>query len=250
MARKKSAVPTPEEQERTRALVVEKWQRERDLQAEKFLDGDGWPEIYSTWKRRMEDFAAPLDPLFQDVPILDTTGHHVGENYPHWWRPDAFERKKGEILNQLKLGRVIDPFVGGHYDNHHTKSIWQTVRHLWNAREELEIVAAIMIAGSIFLRTGGRRAGRLPEDWPDHNSLDAVNRLANARWDGNEHRDGWMHVMSDPFPANHNADNHYGVKSLRGLIEYFAVEHAASLLSFRLVNIRFISREKPVMQVV
>lgn len=61
----------------------------------------------------MEDFAAPLDPLFQDVPILDTTGHHVGENYPHWWRPGAFERKKGEILNQLKLGRQIEKFRPG-----------------------------------------------------------------------------------------------------------------------------------------
>jgi hypothetical protein len=70
-------------------------------------------------------------------------------------------RHRDEVLNQIKLGRVIYPFVDP--DFHLTKSIGQTVRHLWKHRDDPEIVAAIMIAGSIFLRTGGRRGGRLPK---------------------------------------------------------------------------------------
>jgi len=122
--------------------------------------------------------------------------------------------------------------------------------HLWKHRDDPEIVAAIMIAGSIFLRTGGRRGGRLPEGWPDYQCVKAVEALANARWDGNEYGPGWMHVMSDPFPGNQPDDEEYGIKSLRGLVQYFAVEHAATLLLYRLVNVRLVGAEQPKSQLV
>ena len=240
MARKKAtATPSipPLSYEEQQALVVGK-----------FLDGDGWDSIYRTWKERMEDFAVPLDPLFMDVPILDTTGNYEREDHPDWWHHQNIARHRDEVLNQIKLGRVIYPFVDP--DFHLTKSIGQTVRHLWKHRGDPEIVAAIMIAGSIFLRTGGRRGGRLPEDWPDYQCVKAVEALANARWDGNEYGPGWMHVMSDPFPGNQPDDEEYGIKSLRGLVQYFAVEHAATLLLYRLVNVRLVGAEQPKLQLV
>lgn len=204
--------------------------------------------IYRTWKERMDDFAVPLDPLFMDVPILDTTGKYEREDHPDWWHHQNITRHRDEVLNQIKLGRVIYPFVDP--DFHLTKSIGQTVRHLWKHRDDPEIVAAIMIAGSIFLRTGGRRGGRLPESWPDYQCVKAVEALANARWDGNEYGLGWMHVMSDPFPGNQPDDEEYGIKSLRGLVHYFAVEHAATLLLYRLVNVRLVGAEQPKLQLV
>jgi hypothetical protein len=84
----------------------------------------------------------------------------IGWKWNGWWRiaPRSIRKYSDKTIS---YGRVIYPFVDP--DFHLTKSIGQTVRHLWKHRDDPEIVAAIMIAGSIFLRTGGRRGGRLPE---------------------------------------------------------------------------------------
>jgi hypothetical protein len=243
VARKKTAVPTPDEQERARALVGEKWQRERELRVEKFLDGDGWPQIYLTWKRRMEEFAMPPDPLFMDVPIADKSGKYVGERQD-WWYHAHVDQHRASIVDGLGRNYVrlwdLDP--GARI----SKSIGQTVEHLWDHREEPEVVAAIMLAGSVFKRTRGRSSGRLADGWPSVDCIEAVERLANARWDGNEYCKGWSHMMSNPFPSSQRHHDHeYGIASLGGLINYFAMEHAATLLAHRLVNIRFIDAEKP-----
>jgi hypothetical protein len=132
MARKKAAA--------TPSIPPLRYEEQQALVVGKFLDGDGWDNIYRTWKERMDDFAVPLDPLFMDVPILDTTGKYEREDHPDWWHHQNIARHRDEVLNQIKLGRVIYPFVDP--DFHLTKSIGQTVRHLWKHRDDPEIVAA------------------------------------------------------------------------------------------------------------
>jgi hypothetical protein len=213
------------------------------LLVEKFLDGDGWDTIYRTWKRRVEEFAVPLDPLFMDIPIHDKTGKYVGGQKQDWWCHSNIEDHRARIIEGLNRDYVLMSLLDPNYRL--TKSIGQTVQHLWAHHAEPETVAAIMIAGSIFRRIHGRGRGRLPDDWPSYDCLLAVERVANERWNG-EPSSGWAHYHSDPFPANQANDEEYGIKSLKGLVEYFAVEHAATLLVCRLVNVRFIEREKPV----
>lgn len=56
---------------------LEKWERQRKKEIEKFLSGWNWERVFLTWRNRICDYPVSLEPLFTEIWVHDP-GYPVG----------------------------------------------------------------------------------------------------------------------------------------------------------------------------
>lgn len=210
------------------------WQAQFRKEAEAFMGNYDWSDIYLMWQRRIQEFAAPVTPLFLEIALFDS-GRPRNDNLDlTWWPRVDIEAKRNECEEHFKR------FPGTCGPAHETtyqgrKGELDTLNFLWAARHDTEQVAAVLISASLFTRFSGR--GRWnPNGWPNANCVDPVAEIARNQWKSEP--GFWHHANSQVLPFR-SEDFDYGISDLRGLIRYLAEEHAALLHQFAPVALHF-----------
>ena len=218
------------------------WQQQDKKAIATFLNGLGWKDVYTIWRRRISDFVAPTTPLFLEVLLHDPGNPHRDGVELAWWPRNELNALR------LKCQQHFDDYPGTLGPTHPNasqdrKGELQTLEFLWEHKDEPEQVAAVLLSASIFSRLYGRK-GRHPEKWPLFVCVEALSDMINERWRAESGY--WHHASTFVLPYS-NYDYVYQLDSLRSFVTYLAEEHAALLHQFAPVVVRFASERVPML---
>lgn len=207
----------------------------RRREVEEFREDWNWSRVFFHWKSRLDDFAIdPLD-LFVEVSVHDPA-HPTGRKPELSWWPGHRIRERQEYVQQhfLEWPGTHGPI---HVDNQR-KGELDTLQHLHEFKHDAEIVAAILIAASLFARLRSSRRDFPRERWPPFRCVEVLEVMAYHRWQGERYYIPWADTCTVVLPfINHDWD--YSITSLGTLIRYLAEEHAAVFSQCRPVAVNF-----------
>jgi hypothetical protein len=216
--------------------------QERQREEEEFIERWDWKRVFREWSRRIESFNVVLDPLFLTVNIHDPKNPTERESELSWWPTNEVHEVRASC--QRHFNRWPGTRGSPHPDGLPlTKGAIETVRYLWEQRADPEMVAAVLISGSLFSRLHSRRA-RYPDDWPKAHCVHRLDQWAREKWLGPNPGNPWHPLSTDVLPAM-SEDYVYKIDSMSALVRYLAEEHAATLHSYRAVEVRFVAAPDP-----
>jgi hypothetical protein len=199
-----------------------------------------WSRVFEVWKERMSEFNLNLDALFLPVQMHDASEPQIKSMMLAWW-------EKNDITeSHIICQRHFDHRGYGNELESISLSSGErtTLSHLWKHKSDLEMIAAILIAGSLFYRMGSSR-GDYPENWPSHQTADFLDQLTYKKWSKSSKRRAWSGFCTSVLPYT-NDDNHYKIDTMESLIRYIADEHALLFLNFQMMEINFGEKRDPI----
>jgi hypothetical protein len=204
---------------------------------EDFRGDWNWQRVFSKWKSRLEDFS--LDPLnlFVGVSVHDPAHPSDRPSEFSWW-PACRIREWQEYVQHhfLEWPGTRGPI---HVDNQR-KGELDTLQHLHEFKHDAEIVAAILIAASLFARLRSSRRQFPRDKWPPFRCVEVLEAMAYHRWQGEQPRIPWADTCTVVLPyVSHDWD--YSITDLGTLVRYLAEEHAAVFSQCRPVVVNFSS---------
>lgn len=212
------------------------WAEEaRRREVEEFQGDWNWSQVFFHWKSRLEDFAIdPLD-LFVKVSVHDPAYPIGRESELSWWPSSRIrERQEYVQLHFLQWPGTHGPI---HVDNQR-KGELDTLPHLYKFKDDAEIVAAILIAASLFARLRSSRRDFPRDRWPPFRCVEVLEDMAYRRWQGERFHIPWADTCTVVLPfISHDWD--YSITSLGTLTRYLAEEHAAVFCQCRPVIVNF-----------
>jgi hypothetical protein len=211
------------------------WQKHDRKMITAFMQKNDWKHIYWIWKKRLSDFATPINPLFHEAAIHDPGDpQRCGLEFA-WWPRNELDKRQHDSQKHFNLRPgtygPTHPFA---YQGN--KGELHTLELLWGYREAPEQLSAVLISASIFSRLSSRTA--YPEKWPAFVCVEALTHLVNDQW--RSESDYWHHANTTVLPYT-SSDSVYQLGDLRSFITFLADEHAALLHQFAPVAVRFTS---------
>jgi len=213
-----------------------------------------WHEIVEHWKDRISLFGVQIDPLFRTVnitaPVLPDK--EVEENA--YFCPQLAWAKTQELRSyQIDFQRRVDdgirllrdrgkPMHMGddpvyqtlmmRHRQHHVGAL-STLKMLWQAKGNIEIICAILILASYTLRQPGSAKDWLKNQyWPHLDIRSEIEDLALETIKQNDIEIHWDYRTTKPFPSDYVfdvSDSDYRIPEAEGLVRYLAEEHASIL---------------------
>ena len=122
-----------------------------DREANEFMRGRDWDDIYLSWEMRLDDFDVQPQPLFTEIVVHDPHFPTGREQFPTWCPAEKIAEY------QLSLQRHYDRYPGTYGPVRHyveRKGELTTVDYLWKYKDKSHAVAGILIAASLFARMG------------------------------------------------------------------------------------------------
>jgi hypothetical protein len=210
--------------------------RKTDDEVQQLISGWDWDRVFFIWASNLSRFGCGISPLFHSISVHDPSHPQGRPAMLAWWKKDEIQAET------IGLQRHLDFYPGTRALAHPSRRGEQdTVEFLWQYKDEPEVVAAILIAGSLFARLQSNRARYPVEDWPSFRAVSFLEKLAYARWGRAQ---GWHYACTDVIPI-YTDDSAYRIDDLYGLVRYLAEEHAALLSTFTPIVVNFVSDRDP-----
>jgi len=213
---------------------------EREQVTEKFLRGWTPKSIFEEWRREVTALGINPQHVVQDLWIgfAPWSGEEVqssdGMPLVEWW-PKAEVQTRRQALQDYMNG-IKDPsrgfpaylvsYVG-------TKGPRHTIEHLIEAGDDVEKVAAVLIAASLFPRMKASRRTYPREEWPLWEASSKLGDLVTQTMPCH-----WGHTCTSTLPE-HEREDGIVIKEMSAFIRFFAVEHAKVLHQWTPVVIGF-----------
>jgi hypothetical protein len=197
---------------------------------------------YIRWKSTLEEFGFKPEHLFKQIELVGSWRAEQGEYFVTWIP------KTDIVVAQHKLQKGLD-------ENHFQKAVsrverWKlskgdiiTAGYLWEARENPELTAAILIESSLFARMGGSRGSYPKDNWPPRREVQAARKSIQLFI---EHQlpefDSWPALCTDVIPVR---CEDWGVKleNTYSLWRTLAEEHARLYCNYQLLKIGFVDKK-------
>ena len=214
------------------------WEQKSKNEIEEFVGRCDWGTALRQWQVRVEQFGIVLNPLFLTVTVHDPGSPEGREPALSWWPTQSVSE-----LHQ-DCQRHFDQYPGTRGPVHPfmntSKGEIDTLRFMWACRDDVDRLAGVLIAASLFGRVEGRSV-YLDEKWPRIHCLKVLSDWAYQAWQQNEgqrRQYGWHHACTWVLP-NQADDSVYKIDNLAALVRYLAEEHAALLSTHRPVVIEY-----------
>ncbi|MBV7334628.1 hypothetical protein KFU94_41605 [Chloroflexi bacterium TSY] len=219
---------------------------QRQEKVDKFIHSHNWQTVFALWQKRISNQTISLEPLFTCVPVHDPAMLQDRPTTFSWW-----PRKPTHYAKQKEIQRYLDNFPGTqgplHWYEHTRKGEIDTLNYLWSVHDDLEKVAAVLIAASLFTRLRSSRY-RYPRDtWPSISCVQVLEIWAYKAWQGNDYYAGWHNSCTQVLPEL-NEDYTCELNSLEDVIYYLADEHTTVLTNFAPVAIEFVPEHDPAIE--
>jgi len=194
-----------------------------------------WPTIFQTWLSTLNSFGIKPGDLFMEVNLFNELASSEDTKLS-WWPQDNIEIIKNDIRRVIATrSQYLGPIHGSGISSGEKV----TLRCLWEARHDLEQVAAVFICSSLRIRIKGTYHFRLDNTAEQK----ALYDLVRSVWDTDSSYYPWHHMCSTILPTTSD-DKDYNPSSIHSLIEYFAIEHCRVIQSYQAVHIQFHINEK------
>lgn len=224
--------------------TTDDWLEKMEKEKADFVSGWDWGRVSYTWQARVDDFATKLHPLFTDV-ILHDPKYPMGPNpVLSWWPASRIGETQVDLQRDLDgRGHVFSP-----HPYQFRKGELDTLRHLWEYREDANKTAAIFIAASLFSRIySDHGRSYYPNGWPPIYCAKVLSDWAYDQWIGQKGNHIWHSRNTEVLPKM-NEDFPHKLNGMYALVRYLAEEHAALLASFRPVRVVFSDKRDPVVE--
>lgn len=216
------------------------WARQQEALVQEFADGWSWERVVSSWLSRIFESSANLDPLFTQIDIHDPAAP-AGRNFElSWWPtslvPEMYLRMQDHMN---KYPGTVGPIHPGYYPTRSGEL--ETVRMLWDSRDDKAMLCAILISASLFSRMHSSR-GTYPRDsWPPYTCVSVLDQWARNASGGVT---GWHHACTEVMPEQ-LPDYDSKIETFGELVSYLAEEHAAVFEKYTAVIVNFQSLPNP-----
>ena len=138
-----------------------------------------------------------------------------------------------------QFSRTLSQLGGDGY----SKGAMITAAYLWEARQDPELIAAVLLEASVFARMGSSRALYPSDNWPPMQHVredrDSIGHIITGRLKGFE---GWPLMCTTVLPVSCE-DWWYRVDNIYALWRLLAEEHARLYCQYRVVKIDFVEKE-------
>jgi hypothetical protein len=190
-----------------------------------------WTDIYRDWRRRFEEFAVPLVPLFVEAYVKDPIDLARSDERVWCLRSNVHSllEQQQAFLNDMpgRQGLVMERAYAGR------RGELRTLEALWQHRSNPEAIAAVLLSASLFSRLN---KGHYPENWPAYAEVSALKESIDSHWEG--FTDLW-HLASTVVLPKLNRDFDYVISRHTSLIRYLAEEHASLLRLYAPLNVYY-----------
>ena len=231
-----------------------------------------WPEIVELWKNRISLFGVEIEPIFRTLDITAPllSDEEVEEN-SHFCPQLAWAETKEVRSYQIDFQRRVDdglrmlnqsgkPMHMGNdpvyqtllmrHRQHHVGAL-STLRMLWDARGDIDVICAIFIIASYTLREPGSQKDWLKNQyWPNLDIRCEIEDLALNKIKESQIEIHWDYRTTKPFPSEYLfyvSDSDYRISEAEGLVRYLAEEHASILTRVCPIAINRIEERDPVL---
>lgn len=221
---------------------AESWEERRTRETAEFVDRWTWESVFQTYKMQLQDYHIDLGSVFHTVRMHDPAAPTGRESEVTWWPTDSIR------VNQINSQRHFERFPGTLGPTHSDSNMASAgqragIGYLWENKGDPELLAAILIAGSLFPRLESARS-RYPEKWPMRAGVQKLAEIAYFRWLGPKQQSAWHYSCTAIWPYK-SEDWVYTLDSMFAMVRYLAEEHAALLHCFKPVVIEFGNQRDP-----
>ena len=211
-------------------------------------DEDTPPELelfqtaYLCWEHTLENFRFKSQQLFQHIELVDPWRADQSETVTTWCPVTDFVASKHKLqrsLNEDRFSRALSHLEGHKY----SKGATITAPYLWEARQDPELIAAILLEASLFARMGNSRIQYPRDYWPPieevRESRDALRHVIQEQL---QNFNSWPRMCTDVLPVRCE-DSWYKMDDTYSLWHYLAEEHAMLYSQYRVLKIDFVEKE-------
>lgn len=221
---------------------IDSWEKQHQRQIAEFIGDWDWQKISRYWSTRLDNFNIKLEPLFQVIKVHDPANPCGRQSELAWWPIKSIQSER------MHLQRHFDKYPGTRGPTHPdaialSAGETTTIKYLWENKSDPEVVAAILLAGSLFARMESSRK-HYPDNWPLYSAVKILADWAYSRWLGSEQHSAWHYSCTTVLPYM-SEDYDYKIDSMHALIRYIAEEHASLLLKCQPVVIEFGTERDP-----
>lgn len=224
--------------------LLDKWDKQRKKEIEKFTANWNWEHVYSNWRHRIREYSISLKPLFTEVWVHDSENPLGRKNSLSWW-------PKNKIKDlQLNFQRHLYKYPGSNGPVHpyiNRQGEIETLDYLWTHKENEEEIAAILINASLFTRLYSSRRHYPKDYWPPYYCVEELYKWAYRIWHSQDEYQSWQHYHTEVLP-NRNEDIYYQLNDIYAVVRYLADEHALMFINFAPVTIEFKEKRDPFIQ--
>lgn len=187
----------------------------------------------------MESFQLDARQLYQHIELVDPWRAEQSKAFISWCPVTDFVASRHQLqisLEQDYFPRALSSILGHDY----SWGVTITAPHLWEARKDPELTAAILLEASLFARMGSSRADYPRHNWPPiaqvGETREAIRQFIRNRLPT---FDGWPQLSTQALPVRCQ-DTQYRIGENNALWRYLAEEHARLYSQFRVVKIDFV----------
>lgn len=214
-----------------------------------FTKGWSWDLVFSVWSCRLQELNVCLKPLFKSIEVHDP-GYPAGRRSHVEWCP---------VEKLADLPRTRQQWFDAHpkrvEPQHYRYARWgeaETLQYLLEAQTDIQKIAAILIAGSLFARMGSSRNQYPVKQWPRYPEVKALLDWAHVVWFGPDGATGWPEhawpmACTQVLPYC-SPDYNCHIKDMAALVRYLAEEHAIGLQQHPPVITTYVARRAPELQ--
>lgn len=198
-----------------------------------------WNNIFSIWRRCIQERNIPLRPFFTEITVYDP-GNPTGRDPVAMWLPDNSIRE-----THLALQRHFERWPGTNGPTYKglARGEFETLQYLWAYRNNVEAIAAIMISASLFPELKSSRKSYPWDEWPPRTDVLSVYNHILKKWHTGRKRP-WHHSCVQLLPHD-GIGNGVQCSSLSALIRSLADNHARILTTYRPVAVVFTDKRNP-----
>lgn len=198
--------------------------------------------LFETWKEEVEALGIDLSTVIHEVRIVYPrwVGERVrgsdGMSLVEWWPKKEVTERSQEVqrwLDEPHEGYSLPAWLINHFDR---KGARYTIEHLIQAGGDVEKIAAVFIAASLFSRMGSARRCYPREEWPPYEVANAMGNWAHTKM-----QCSWPAMCTDALPI---VDEPTGLvlKRMPQFIRFLAAENARSLHMFTPIRVVFVDQ--------
>ncbi|MEQ9567016.1 MAG: hypothetical protein RLN85_14580 [Pseudomonadales bacterium] len=198
----------------------------------------GFAEAFTKWAITLKEFGLVPGAIFETCTIEDPVRAARQESIVTWRTNTDLVRARHLLQTETNEGRFSHglSIMQGHQPS---KGSMTTAGYLWEAQHDTELVAALLMVGSLFPRLDSSRKHYPKENWPPmklvRESQDSMLHLIRDRLPEFE---SWPRLCTDVLPVR-TEDFWYRVDDTYSLWRLLAEEHARLHCRFRVLKVEF-----------
>lgn len=197
----------------------------KQLEVPAFFEGWDWNRVFNSWRYELMGLDTSLEsPLFTELRLF-VPGYSWERVELNWCPPEKilpFHALRQSVFDRSGMEEL---YMGNLSYGEGPK---YTLDHLWNIRDDIHKVAAVLISASLFPLIHSSRAYRDRDMWPSYVCLDRLDDWARDAW-GISHG-SWPNACTDVLPFGRNPRE--PITTAEQLIRWFATDHALLLTKY------------------